>query len=63
MVEFDCEGCGAHVVDVLRTHIPPNHWCGTCGFIHWSVFDPTIREELLVHLGAMKPLTMKEPTA
>jgi hypothetical protein len=59
-VEFDCEGCGAHVIDVGRNDVPANHWCATCGFIHWSVRDPSfiVQRELLVHLGVMQPLTL-----
>ena len=58
MVEFDCEGCGAHVSMFGRDRVPANHWCATCGFIHWSVRDPgfVVQRELLVHLGVMKPL-------
>jgi hypothetical protein len=58
MVEFDCEGCGVHVIDVSNDCIPASHWCSTCGFIHWAVHDSSfiVQRELLVHLGAMKPL-------
>ena len=64
MVEFDCEGCGAHVCQFGGDTIPANHWCATCGFIHWSVRDPSfvVQRELLVHLGAMKPLRIKGGT-
>jgi hypothetical protein len=59
-VEFICEGCGAHVVALSIERIPSNHWCATCGFIHWSVKDSIVRRELLVHLGCMKPLRLEQ---
>ncbi len=58
VVEYDCEGCGVHVYGLGYAHIPKNHMCSGCGFIHWSVTEPKVREELLVHLGYMKPLEL-----
>ena len=30
MIEFDCEGCGVHVVDLGSVEAPASRLCATC---------------------------------
>lgn len=32
-VEFDCEGCGIHVVAIVAEEIPAHGLCATCAFV------------------------------
>lgn len=57
MADYICEGCGLHVSVYGLDKPPPEHFCMTCGFVHFAVKDDMkIVQELLVHLGQMKPL-------
>lgn len=40
MIEFDCEGCGVHVVDLGSVEVRPSRLCGTCDFLCENVRDP-----------------------
>lgn len=33
--EFDCEGCGVHVVALGRATAPKDGFCATCQALHW----------------------------
>ena len=40
MIEFDCEGCGGHVVATGRDTIPRSGLCATCEWLCEFVPDP-----------------------
>ena len=39
-VEFDCEGCGVHVLSFGRDRVPVSHLCATCEWLCEFVPDP-----------------------
>ena len=39
-IEFDCEGCGAHVYGVGRDTMPPSRMCATCEWMCEFLPDP-----------------------
>ena len=39
-VEFDCEGCGWHVIDIVGEEVPAHGFCLTCAFLCEEVPDP-----------------------
>lgn len=40
MIEFDCEGCGVHVVGFFgRETVPTNHFCASCAWLCESGFN------------------------
>jgi hypothetical protein len=40
MIEFDCEGCGVHVVDLGSVTAPASRLCATCAWLCEFVPDP-----------------------
>jgi hypothetical protein len=47
MIEFDCEGCGVHVIDAGRDVIPNNHQCSTCEWLCEHLFGEDFWEAYL----------------
>lgn len=45
--EFDCEGCGWHVVAVALTEPPEHQLCAQCAFLCETIPDP--EEMVAVH--------------
>lgn len=52
MIEFDCEGCGVHVLGFGRDTIPLSHMCGLCEWLCEFVPDP---EAMMKLRGHMRP--------
>jgi hypothetical protein len=50
VIEFDCEGCGAHVYNVGRDTLPVSGMCALCEWLCEHVPDPeemmTLRRKL-----------------
>jgi hypothetical protein len=40
MIEFDCEGCGVHVVDLGSVTAPASRQCVVCEWLCKFVLDP-----------------------
>jgi hypothetical protein len=40
MVEFDCEGCGVHVVQLGRDAVPVSCMCAVCEWLCEHIPDP-----------------------
>jgi transcription elongation factor Elf1 len=52
--EFDCEDCGAHVIEIGRCDGPAQ--CGACGFIHELELPADEEAELRRRLAVKKPV-------
>jgi hypothetical protein len=39
MIEYDCEGCGVHVVGLGRDSVPKSGLCGVCEWYNEHVPD------------------------
>ena len=38
-IEFDCEGCGVHVVAIVIDAVPGHHLCSVCAWLCEFVTD------------------------
>jgi hypothetical protein len=52
MIEFDCEGCGVHVVDLGRVEVPASRLCGTCARLSENILWSLYRWIVSVREGA-----------
>jgi hypothetical protein len=52
MIEFDCEGCGVHVVDLGTVEVPESRLCAVCGWLCEFVPDPVEMMEMRKRLDA-----------
>jgi hypothetical protein len=40
LIEFDCEGCGWHVIAVGLDRVPKHGFCATCAWMQEFITDP-----------------------
>jgi hypothetical protein len=49
-VEYDCEGCGVHVINFGRDRVPVSGFCAVCEWLCEFVPDPEEMMALRLHL-------------
>ena len=52
MIEFDCEGCGVHVLSFGPERVPKSHLCATCEFLCERVLEPDLFWSLYLRMSA-----------
>lgn len=52
-VEYDCEGCGAHVFGSGRDTVPKSHMCTVCEWLCEHVPDPEAMMDLRQRQGLL----------